>query len=287
MMHRLLTSVTVLDCEITEIRLLMERHAGVLLEKSSESLAEVITRSLEKHELSSASELIGLLGQSPAECDALLEDLLPGDTGFLRCPAAFDALGRTVVPELLARKQVEGGNSLRMWSAGCSTGEEVYSVAMTVCEALQGSRCGCNIHIVGTDIRRSALATAERGLYHQRAVHSLPKHLVGGYFSRVGDHFLVKPRLRNLVTFTPMNLANPSFIGRFDCIFCLDVLPHFSASRRAALLQRLYMYLEPGGYLFLGDDEKLPAADVTFTAQTHLGFTCYRRPFANAAKNGR
>ncbi len=287
MMHHLATSVTVLDCEVTEIRLLVERYAGVLLERSNESLCAMIAECLETHGMSSAGELIALLQPSPSECDGLLERLLAGESGFLRFPAAFHALERTVVPELAARKQVEGGSTLRIWSAGCGSGEEAYSIGMTVCEALRGRRDSCNIHIVGSDIRKSALETAERGLYRQTCLSNLPKHLVGSYFSRVGDHFLVKTRLQNIVTFAPMNLANPSFIGRFDCIFCMDVLPHFSAAQRTALVQRLHMFLEPGGYLFVGDQEKLPAADVTFTPESHFGYTAHRRPFAAAARTGK
>lgn len=287
MMHRMATSVTVLDCEITDIRLLLERHAGVLIERPPESLGEYIGEYLESRHLNSATELLALLKESSAECSAFLEDLLCGTTGFFRFPAVFDALGRQVIPELRARKLQSGSNALRMLSAGCSSGEEAYSVAMTVCEALAGAREMCQVHILGSDVRETALQSAERGLYQQDELHSVPKHLIGGYFSRVGDHFLVKPRLRNLVSFTSMNLANPSFLGRFDCIFCMDLLPHFSASQRSTLVQRLHLFLEPGGYLFLGEKEKLPAAGVNFTAQTHLGYTYYQRPFATAARLGK
>lgn len=287
MMHRMATSVTVLDCEITDIRLLMERHAGVLVEKSSEALGEFIADYLELRHLNSAAELIGVLKESSAECGEFLEALLPSQTGFLRYPAAFEALDRDVIPELRARKLASGTNSLRILSAGCATGEETYSIAMTVCEVLNAGRDTCNVHILGTDIRESALQAAQRGLYHQATFEGVPKHLIGSYFSRVGDHFLVKPRLRNLVSFTSMNLANPSFLGRFDCIFCMDVLPHFSASQRSMLVQRLHLFLEPGGYLFLGESEKLPAAEVSFTPQTHLAYNYYQRPFAAAAKSGR
>ncbi len=287
MMHRLASSVAVLDCDISEIRLLMERHAGVLLERSSESLAEVIIEYLDSQHISSAGDLVGGLRQSSADCAAFLEYLLPAQTGFFRVPAAFEALTRHVVPELRSRALPESTASLRIWSAGCSTGEETYSIAMAVCEALHAGAEPCNIHIVGSDIRLSALQTAERALYPHDTLQAIPKHLVGTYFSRVGDHFLLKPRLRSLVTFTPMNLANPTFIGRFDCIFCMDVLPHFSASQRSILLQRLHMYLEPGGYLFLGEHEKIAAADLSFLPQSHLGYTYYQRPFAAAAKLGR
>jgi chemotaxis methyl-accepting protein methylase len=287
MMHRMAASVTVLDCEITDIRLLLERHAGVLIERSPETLGEYIGDYLESRQLNSAAELIGLLKDSSAECDAFIQNLLCGETAFFRFPATFDALGRAVVPELRARKLQSGGNGLRMLSAGCASGEEAYSIAITVCDALAGGHEMCPVHILGSDIRKTALESAERGLYHRDELQSVPKHLIGGYFSRVGDHFLVKPRLRNLVSFTSMNLANPSFLGRFDCIFCLDVLPHFSASQRATLIQRLHLFLEPGGYLFVGENEKLLTTEVVFNPQTHLGYTYYQRPFATAARLGK
>jgi chemotaxis protein methyltransferase CheR len=107
------------------------------------------------------------------------------------------------------------------------------------------------------------------------------------YFAKVGQHLLVKPRLRNLVSFTPMNLAAPTYIGRFDCIFCMDVLPHFSTAQRIALVQRLHLYLEPGGYLFLGDGEKIPAMDVTFNFHKSADYILYQKPLAAAAKVGK
>jgi chemotaxis methyl-accepting protein methylase len=287
MMHRHSTNVAVLDCEISEIRLLLERHAGVLLERPTEALHDSIADYLVSHHMTSSSDLVGLLRSAPSECDRLAGSLLAGDTAFFRCPAAFEALEKKVIPEIKTRKIAESPRSLRLWSAGCSTGEEAYSAAISVCEALQRHGGGWNIHIVATDIRSEALATAARGLYDQRAIDAVPRHLVPIYFSRIGAQFLVKPRLRNLVTFAPMNLAQASFIGRFDCIFCMDVLPHFSMTQRAALLQRLHLYLEPGGYLFLGQNEKLPAAEISFTPQTHLACTYYRRPLTAAARSGR
>jgi two-component system CheB/CheR fusion protein len=100
----------------------------------------------------------------------------------------------------------------------------------------------------------------------------------------MGDHFLIKPRLRNLVTFTRMNLVEPAFLGKFDCIFCLDLLPHLSASHRSALVQRLHLYLEPGGHLFLGEDEKLPTSDVKFISHSAPGYKFFQRPMVSAAK---
>jgi|SRR5215470_12346176 len=286
-MHFLSANIAVLDYEISEIRLLLERHAGVLLERPTEALHDSILDYLVSHQMRSTSDLIGVLRARPSECDALAGRLLSGDTGFFRCPAAFDALQKKVLPEIKNRKIADHPRSLRIWSAGCSTGEEAYSIAISVCEALSGGGGGWNIHIVAGDIRAEALQVAERGLYSDSAIRAVPRHLLALYFSRIGSQFLVKPRLRNLVTFSPMNLAQASFIGRFDCIFCMDVLSHFSMGQRAALVQRLHLYLEPGGYLFLGQNEKLPATDVTFASETHLACTYYRRKLATAARSGK
>jgi chemotaxis protein methyltransferase CheR len=156
-----------------------------------------------------------------------------------------------------------------------------------VCEVVNCSSGGWNVHIVATDIRRQALESAERGLYPLAAIEPVPDRLVQAYFAKVGDHLLVKPRLRNLVRFSHMNLAKPAFLGQFDCIFCMDVLPHFSTPQRMALLQRLHLYLQPGGYLFLGTEEKLPAAEVTFNCEPNSHYKLYRKPLAAAARSGR
>ena len=284
-MHKLSTRATVLESELSEIRLLLERHTGVLLDASSEKLSHAVCSYLEARHMSSADELLERLRSSECDCDPLIEPLLDGDTGFFRNPVAFAYLSQVALPELQARKGGQSTVSLRMWSAGCSTGEEAYSIAMTLCEALNGN-ASWNIHIVGSDIRREALAMAERGLYLQSGLEHLPRPMVQKYFAKVGQHLLVKPRVRNLVTFAPTNLARPHYIGRFDCIFCMNVLSRFSAAQRASLAHRLHLYLQPGGYLFLGEGEKLPSTDVAFHSRAESNYTVYQKPMAAAAAVG-
>ncbi len=285
-MHKLAGKAIVLDSDLSEIRLLLERYAGVLIDHDSEKFRAAVADYADFRHLNSGAELIALLRSSSAHCDGLLENLISGETSFFRYPQLFAAFQKAVMPEIAARKAGENPRSLRIWSAGCSTGEEAYSVAVSVCETLRGGSESWNIHIVASDIRREALTLAERGLYHEAALADLPREWIASYFARVGDHLLVKPRLRNLITFTPMNLAQANFIGRFDCIFCLDVLPHFSACQRIALLQRLHMFLEPGGYLFLGEEERIgPGAN--FMVETQGNCTYYRRALTAAAHAGK
>jgi chemotaxis methyl-accepting protein methylase len=250
-MHKLSTSVAVLEHELSELRLILERQTGVLLDTPTAALSGLISEFLESRHMASTRDLLERLRSSDSECEDLAELLFDGETRFFRYPAAFESLAKVVLPDLQTRQSGDHPRTIRIWSAGCSSGEEAYSIAMSVCEVVNGNGGGWNVHIVASDIRRQALEVAERGLYPQTALEHVPRHLVQTYFARVGEHFLVKPRVRNLVTFAPMNLAKPGYIGQFDCIFCMDVLPHFSAAQRAALVQRLHLYLQPGGYLFL------------------------------------
>ena len=277
----------VLEHELSELRLLLERQAGVLLNCPQDILIAKVSAYLESRKLNSVADLMGRLQASDAECERLLETLLEADTGFFRHPAAFRIFEEQVLPELRARKACDTRQSLRILSAGCSTGEEAYSIALSVCKAMSQTSDGWTIHILASDVRQEALTFAERGLYPQAALGTLPRPLVQRYFAKVDQHYLAKPRLRNLITFTQMNLARPAYLGRFDCIFCMDVLPRFSTGQRIALTQRLHLYLEPGGYLLVGDGEKLPAADVTFQSETHQQYTLYRKPFAAAARAGK
>ena len=284
-MYRL-ASALVLDCDLSELRLLLERYAGVLLDQSSDYLRERIAQYAASVQIRTGADLIASLRASAAECDGLLEILLDHHGSFLHHPELLDVFEQCVLPQIERRKQNDNPRSLRVLSAGCSSGEEPYSIAMSICEALNGSCSGWNIHIIASDIRRGALSFAERGLYPEEALRALPREWLPTYFSRVGNHFLIKPRVRNLVTFTPMNLAQANFIGRFDCIFCVDVLSYFSAGQRSALLQRLHMFLEPGGCLFVGEAERV-TSEFGFQSESYLNCTYYRRTIAAAARSGR
>ena len=272
--------------ELSELRLILERQTGVLLDTATEKFAQVVSEVLRSRHIASTSVLLERLRSSDAECEPLAEHLLHGETRFFRYPAAFESLAKVVLPDLGARKSGEDPRRLRILSAGCSTGEEPYSIAMSVCQVVNSSGGGWNVNIVASDIRRQALEFAKRGLYPQMALEHVSRPLVEAYFSRVGGHLLVKLRLRNLVRFSHMNLARPAFLGQFDCIFCMDVLPHFSTAQRSASVERLHLYLQPGGYLFLGAEERLPAAEVTFNREQNRDYTMYRKPLAAAAKSG-
>jgi len=218
-----------------------------------------------------------LIKNSNVEYDALLQRLLTQETSFFRYPAVYEILEKKVLPELHMKKFWENPRSLRIWSSGCATGEEPYSIAVTIADALEFADAW-NIHILATDISRQALDHAEHGIYGAREVTQVNPKQREQYFSKNGDHFVVKPRIRNMVTFAPMNLAQVVYMGKFDCIFCMNVLIYFSEERQAQLIQRFYEYLEPGGYLFLGHAETIAKSDVTFETHIYRDSRIYQKP---------
>ncbi len=136
-MHRLMAGVTILEHELSELRLLVERQTGILLDCPNSALAAHVAEYLESHELESPAALMARLrasDQDPSVLPAFLDGVLNVNTGFFRHPGAMNALARQVIPQLYARKSDDGPSTLRIWSAGCGTGEEAYSIAMALCD---------------------------------------------------------------------------------------------------------------------------------------------------------
>jgi chemotaxis protein methyltransferase CheR len=275
--------VNVSDHELSEIRGLIETRSGILFDDSRERFfVSRVREHAEARKLAHGTDLLRLIKNSNVEFDSLLERLLTQETSFFRYPAAFEALEKKVLPELHMKKFWESPRSLRIWSAGCATGEEAFSIAMTVADALEFADAW-NIHILATDISRQALDHAEHGVYEARELETVLPRQREQYFSRSNGHYVVKPRIRNLLTFAPMNLAQVVYMGKFDCIFCMNVLIYFSPERQAQLMQRFYEYLEPGGYLFLGHAESASKADVKFETHTYRDMRIYQKPAASRA----
>ena len=277
------TQVTVSEHELSEIRGLIETRSGILFDGSRDRFFSTRVREhVESRKLSHGTDLLRLIKNSNVEYDSLLQRLLTQETSFFRYPAVFEGLEKKVLPDLHMKKFWESPRSLRIWSAGCSTGEEAYSIAMTVADAIEFADAW-NIHILATDVSRQALEHAEHGVYEPRDLETVTPRQREQYFSMVGDHYLVRPRIRNMVTFAPMNLAQVVYMGKFDCIFCMNVLIYFSEERQLQLIQRFYEYLEPGGYLFLGHAESINRADVKFDTHIYRDARIYQKP-ANLAR---
>lgn len=276
MKEKATTAIT--EYELDEIRTLIERRSGILFDASRERFFSTRVREHvgAKH-LAGGTDLLRKLHTSTVEYDALVERLLTQETSFFRYPAVYEALEKKVLPELHMKKFWETPRTLRIWSAGCATGEEPYSIAITVADALMFAEAW-NIEILATDISKRALSHAERGVYSGRSLEQLSPRQLDNYFSPSRNEYLVKPRLRRMVSFAPMNLAQAVYLGRLDCIFCMNVMIYFSEARRNSLIQHFYEYLEPGGYLFLGHSESISSVPVKFDSVVCGDCILYRKP---------
>jgi chemotaxis protein methyltransferase CheR len=271
--------------ELDEFRTLIEERSAILFDASRERFfAPRVNEYLRASGEQYAAALLRRILASNVEYDRFLGSLLTQETSFFRYPDVFQALERVVLPEVQARNMWRNPRVLRIWSAGCSTGEEAYSIAMTVADTLPFSDAW-QIEILATDISRDALQVAERGVYAGRSLASVTPEQLQAHFKKVGDTWEVKSRLRKMISFAPMNLARSIYVGRMDCIFCMNVLMYFSEERRNELLQRFYDTLEPGGLFFLGHSESMKTAPVKFETAVHGDCQYYVKPAATKAEN--
>jgi chemotaxis protein methyltransferase CheR len=274
------TAARLTESELDQIRMLIENRSAILFDSSRERFFSTHVREyLAEKGLTSGNELLGLIRGSSIEYEALLENLLTQETSFFRYPAVHEALETKILPELQERKFWQNPRTLRIWSAGCSTGEEPYSVAITLCEALKFAEAW-EIEILATDISRRALRIAEKGAYSKRSVDSMPAARQESYFEPGKHGYQVRPRIRRMISFAQMNLAESVYVGKIDVIFCMNVLMYFSEERRLQVLRRFYDALEPGGYFLLGHSETLTNAPVKFEPVVLGDCRMYRKPGA-------
>jgi len=192
---------------------------------------------------------------------SFLDSISTNLTFFFRETQHFTILDE-LIPKLLEAKKEQKTNRLRIWSAGCSTGEEPYSLAMCVLSHL-GDPQKYDFRILATDISNRALTVAMRGLYHAERVQKVPDGLRKVYFQKsrtnsVEGTYEVDPILRRIITFRRLNLKEPfPFKGPFDYIFCRNVMIYFDKKTQEALVQKMANYLTAGGYLFVGHSESL------------------------------
>lgn len=272
------TTARLTEPELDQIRTLIEHRSAILLDSSRERFFSTRLREyLEEKGLASGTDLLAHVRGSSIEYEALLERLLTQETSFFRYPAVFEALEKRILPEVQERKFWENPRTLRIWSAGCSTGEEPYSVAITVADALKFAEAW-EIEILATDISRRALRHAERGVYSKRSLQNVSLGQIEAHFTNSKAGFQVKPRIRRMISFAQMNLVESVYVGKIDCIFCMNVLMYFSEERRLGILRRFYDALEPGGYFLLGHSETLTNVPIKFEPMVLGDCRIYRKP---------
>ncbi|HUS14935.1 MAG TPA: chemotaxis protein CheB [Chloroflexia bacterium] len=266
----LLTGVAVptqadVDGELAPFLKLVHEQSGV---DFSLYKTPTILRRLQRRIIAAgAADLAGYqtyLRQNPDEYRRLAASFLIKVTDFMRDQELFDHLRDKVLPELI-RASRSSGKELRLWSAGCSTGQEAYSLAILVLEALGSVLPNFAIKIFATDLDGEAIAFARRGLYPPGTVGAMPEDLVNRYFTRSGGGYEVKKQVRSLVVFGEHDLGQRAPFPRIAMVLCRNVLIYFTQELQQRALQLFAFSLHEGGYLVLGTTESVTPAAEYFT----------------------
>lgn len=190
----------------------------------------------------------------------LLARLSIKHTNFFQGRPQFDALIKYVIPEIVQRKCQVNHRNLRFWSAGCSTGQEAWSIAMSVLDVLDDAE-GWNIQVLGTDLNDEALAMAAAGWFAAKDIAGVDSRQLNRYFRPKDDGFEVTEAARRLVRFASHNMVTDPlplhFFGTCDVVFCRNIVIYFTHQTAKYVIEHFYDILNPGGYLFLGNSESL------------------------------
>jgi chemotaxis protein methyltransferase CheR len=218
----------------------------------------------------------------------LLNEITIGETCLFRSQPQLDALRKVILPEIVKEKTKQITKRLRIWSAGCSTGEESYTLAMNLLEESESLLKGWTMEILATDLNDRSVEAAKAGIYGDYALRSTPEVFKRKYFSTVDEKKLqVRPEVKKLVTFDRLNLQDNSrmlFMKGMDIIFCCNVLIYFDGDSKSKVINHFFTNLNFGGYFFLGASESLMKLNDRFHLVHFPGTIGYWKPSLSSGK---
>jgi chemotaxis protein methyltransferase CheR len=296
-MSTLATQITLSDAELKLLQTLVYQECGMHFdERRTHFLRDRVQRRLKACNVDSFYNYYRLLTsrEGKQELTALLENLTVNETSFFRIKPQLELFQKTTLEDLLRRKQERRDWSLRIWSAGCSTGQEPYSLAILVCDALAYYYLRnplpfemptpkplipppWKVEILASDINYSALLTAQQALYTENQMDGVDYTCRLRYFEKQGDKYGVKPALKNLVQFDFHNLKAEFLPQRNDVIFCRNVMIYFDEAEQKRLIEKFHHCLNPEGFLFVGHAESLFGLSNKFHMIHQNNATVYQR----------
>ena len=239
---------------LSKIFLLIRRRAGVDLSHYKEStIIRRVERRMGIKQIDNLGDYVELLQTSPEEVTTLFKEILIGVTKFFRDPEAFEYLKDQVLPEVLSRK--EEGEQIRLWVAGCSTGEEAYSLAILLEEFAEERGIKNEIKVFATDIDKSALEHASSGIYPESIAADAASDRLAKYFVRNGDAYQINRTIREMVVFAYHNVFKDPPFRKIDLISCRNLLIYLQTPLQQQVLNNFQFSLTEGGFLFLGTSE--------------------------------
>jgi chemotaxis protein methyltransferase CheR len=264
-------------------KLLIETSGHNFEESRKQTLHQALWQRLQYRGYDSYEQYYNLLKYHPEgyfEIRELLDLITIGETYFFRNKAQFDVLMKFVLPEIVQRKERSWDKCFRAWSAGCSRGDEAYSIVMALMEVLPSYK-EWSLCILGTDINRNGLACSKEAIYGEKDISHLPKEYLSKYFNIQGSSYILNPEVRELVQFEYHNLAKDPFMHEkmqnLDIIFCRNVTIYFDPQTTRRVIDNFYNCLCQEGYLFLGHAETLWQITNTFESVEFPQSFIYRK----------
>ncbi|PKQ15365.1 MAG: hypothetical protein CVT67_10060 [Actinobacteria bacterium HGW-Actinobacteria-7] len=265
----------------------IHKHSGIYMEEMKiDSLRISLVTRATGFGFTDYHDYFRLLSNDEDEFKELMNLVTINETSFFRFPAQFDALRDKVIPEIIDGRSPTASRKFRVWSAGCSTGEEPYTIAMTLLDsALEAT--GQSLEVVGTDVSTQALERARRAVYPDRGVVNLQKQVLSRWFDVVPEGYRPVQRVRDKCSFHFHNLIKEPYplalMSGWDVIFCRNVTIYFKYESTRRVVDRFYEALNPGGYLFIGHSETLTSISDKFEVVEIDGVFLYRKPQAKRA----
>lgn len=256
-----MANVSNLTAGYEQFRSFLERSCGIMLGDNKQYLVSSrLTKLMQQHDIANLSALVEQMKSysSRALKEAVIDAMTTNETLWFRDTHPFNVFNSMLLPEL----QSQGSSPMRVWSAACSSGQEPYSLGMLVEEYRSSNFGGLRrpIEITATDLSRTMLEWCHRGEYDRLSIgRGLSPERLQRFFEQLDEgRWRVKPEVRARVRFQTLNLMDNYFsLGKFDIVFCRNVLIYFSADLKADILRRIHGVLRPGGYLILGASEGL------------------------------
>ncbi|MBP7653612.1 protein-glutamate O-methyltransferase CheR [Candidatus Dependentiae bacterium] len=252
-------SIELNDSDFTYFRNLVYDICGICISADKKEMLKCrINKRLKDLNLESYKEYKNYIKNNSEEITNFINAVSTNKTDFFREKNHFDFLSEHI------KKNINKMKDLYIWSAACSTGEEPYSIAMTLNEELYDNP-NVNSLILATDIDTNVLAKAYKGSYKHDQIQGIPRHLLLKYFEKSGDSYNIKKNLREVLRFKHLNLIEPfPFNKKFDFIFCRNVMIYFDSKTQQELVNKFYNMIKPGGYLFIGHSESLTRLNIKF-----------------------
>ncbi|MDR1778132.1 MAG: protein-glutamate O-methyltransferase CheR [Desulfovibrio sp.] len=272
------------DEEFVQLRDFIYQQCGIFIAENRKYLIENrLASRIKDLNLKSYNEYYNFLRfdvSRKTELNKLFEVVTTNETSFYRNPPQLEVFQNIVLADIVEKCRKAGHKRLRLWSAGCSTGEEPYTLAIILHEVLKSDIATWDIKITANDLSEAVLNAARKGLYNEYALRTTPPEIVANYFVKDGSVYKIKENLKRLVAFGQINLNDREQLKRVEksqVVFCRNVIIYFDDDMKRRVINAYYDNLEPDGVLLIGHSESLHNITRAFQLEQYKGTIVYRK----------